>query len=147
MRTPRFRYTVDGSDVIQFVSKEWLVYQLMFGRAREKNQEIRLPFRCDSPDLRRFMELSIQPIGDGALNLAGEILRRESRPYAVVLDSNAPRGNYLLQICSWCKKLHLSNKGWVEAETAVSELGLFTSTEIPELTHGICPSCKHELVF
>jgi hypothetical protein len=32
--------------------------------------------------------------------------------------------------------------GWVEVEEAVRELWLFERTQLPQITHGVCPDCQ-----
>jgi Tol biopolymer transport system component len=31
--------------------------------------------------------------------------------------------------------------GWIEVEDAIGEVDLFASSELPQLTHGVCPTC------
>ncbi len=49
-------------------------------------------------------------------------------------------------ICSMCKKIKVSPRQWAEIEEALVELRLFEVDEMPQLTHGICPSCYQEAI-
>jgi hypothetical protein len=116
------------------------LYELIFRRVRMTGAGVVLPFRCDSPDLRRFMQLSIQLAGSGELELTGRILSLESRPPVPLLDPEAPRSHEMLTLCSWCKRIKIDDDLFVEAEKAAASLGLFGPTP-PRLTHGVCPEC------
>lgn len=43
-------------------------------------------------------------------------------------------------MCSWCKKVALGGQ-WHEVEDAVRTLNLFSSHELPRISHGMCPTC------
>jgi len=116
------------------------LYELIFRRVRLTGAGITLPFRCDTPDIRRFMQLSIRLVGSGELELTGRILSLESRPPVPLLDSETPRSQEMVAICSWCKKVKIGRDLYVEAEKAVESLGLF-GPKTPRLTHGVCHDC------
>jgi hypothetical protein len=44
-------------------------------------------------------------------------------------------------MCSWCSRFRLVGDHWVEAETAVDALGIFQTSTVPDVTHGMCPDC------
>lgn len=119
------------------------VYRMIFGAVRRSGAPAVIPFRCDSPDRRRYMSLRIAPWGRDGLELEGRSLREEPRSPVALLDAEASRGSDLLVLCSWCKRVRMGEAGdrWVDVEEAVCELRLFDEPRLPRLSHGICPSC------
>lgn len=62
-----------------------------------------------------------------------------------LLDAIVEHGGDPLLMCSWCKQLAVGD-AWVEAEEAVTRLGLFDDRHVPGLSHGICPRCRKGLM-
>jgi hypothetical protein len=116
------------------------VYRMILTRVRSSGKEVYIPFRCDSPGIRRFMEMEIARLPEGAVEFRCRLIRAEKRLPIALLDPAADRSDELLQICGWCKRINLDG-GWVEAEEAVKRLDLFGAERLPGLTHGICPDC------
>jgi hypothetical protein len=44
-----------------------------------------------------------------------------------------------IRVCSYCRKVHVEDTNWEQMEQFISERTL------AEFTHGICPSCLHQL--
>jgi hypothetical protein len=91
------------------------------------------------------MEMEISLLSDGAVQFNTRVLRQESRDSILLLDPRAPRVSEFLTICSWCKRALLPEEEWVEVEEAIASLCLFDGTVLPQLTHGICPTCSEGL--
>jgi len=117
------------------------IYSVAIRRVRGDGHSITLPFRCDSPHCRRYMELHISPRKGGGVTFDSRLLREEPRPVVALLDAIVEHGGDLLLMCSWCKRLAVED-AWLEVEEAVTRLGLFDEHCAPELSHGICPQCR-----
>jgi len=115
-------------------------YGIFMKKVRATGGTIAVPFRCDGPECRRFMEMSIVSLAAGALEFRSALLREEARPRVDLLDPDFPRTEKWLTMCAWCKRVGLD--GWVEVEEAVRRLGLFDQTRLPRITHGMCLACK-----
>lgn len=122
------------------------LYQELFKQAREGRTFHPIPFRCDSPDKRRFMNLEIRPLTNGELEITSIIMRTEPRTTVRLLDINSPHSNQLVKVCSMCKKMETDNGKWEEIEDGIDKLGLFESEKPPRLSHGVCLSC-HQIAF
>jgi hypothetical protein len=114
---------------------------MLLKRAREKGA-VEVPFRCDAPDERRFLTMELRGDEQGGVTIETREVRTESRPPVALLDARLPRTGELLIVCSWCKKVQLPERDWVEVEAAVEALGLFEEAQLPQLSHGICPPCR-----
>jgi len=134
---------VVGMSLLDFVQDMETVhlYEIIIEKVRKTGKPAKFPFRCDSPGTRRFMELVVIPREGGGVELASRAIRTEPRPLVRLLEDDAERSEDFLRVCSMCKKVALSEDRWVEAEEAVTALGLFEKDRMPQLTHGICPAC------
>jgi hypothetical protein len=133
---------VVGRSLLSFISDDATrhIYRVMLERVRATGRPMVVPFRCDGPEVRRFMELAVAPGESGGLRLEGRLLREEIRDPVALFDPEHPRGEGLLTVCSWCKRVRVG-QGWLEVEDAVTSLRLFDEPRLPRLTHGICPDC------
>lgn len=117
------------------------LYGLFLARVRATRLPIKLPFRCDAPDCRRYMELSLYPLSKKGVEFRSRILKLETRDPVGLLDASLERSNQLIRMCSWCKKVYTDQCGWVEVEKATRVLKLFDAPKMPQITHGMCPVC------
>lgn len=125
---------VCGDDVVE-------LYRLIFGRVRAQNKSVKLTYRCDSPDLRRYLELHIKPLQLRNILLSNHLLHEEPHEPARVLDIEAPRSDETIKMCSICKKVEVTETSWVEVEDAAARLKLFEKEKMPQISHGLCSDC------
>jgi hypothetical protein len=117
------------------------LYKQIFARVRAGKSPVKFPFRCDSPDCRRFMEMKLSLLAGDAIQFMGQMLRQEWRQPQDILDASRDRNEEFLRICSWCKKVNIPGQGWGEIEAAIEPLDLFGHHSMPRMTHTICDSC------
>lgn len=121
------------------------LYRLLLDRVRSTRRTLTVPFRCDGPKVRRFMELRIELRDADQVEFAGRMIHEERRPAVRLLDPSVARSGETLVICAWCKKVRIENGNWGEVEEAVSRLGLFESMALPDLIHGVCDACLEQV--
>ncbi len=121
------------------------LYRQLIERVRSEGRPVKVPFRCDSPTERRYMELRISPGENGLLQFCSSMKRIEPRESVALLEPDSPRSDEVLLQCSWCKKVDVGGD-WLEVEAAVNRLELFNRSLLPELSHGICASCKSRVM-
>lgn len=117
------------------------LYGACFDRVRRTGQPMRVPFRCDSPARRRFLEMEIAPDATDGLELRTTVVAVEPRPPVALLDPARPAADELLRMCSWCKAVATPER-WCEVEEAVLALRLFEDDILPGISHTICPECE-----
>jgi hypothetical protein len=118
------------------------LYGVMLDKVRTGQAPIKVPFRCDGPECRRYMELKIFPLPYKGLEFRSRILKIEPRDSVKVLDMSVDRSSDFIRMCSWCKKVYTGELlGWVEVEKAMQILDLFSAVKLPHITHGMCPDC------
>lgn len=135
------REAVVGRAIWEFVAGRETrhISRLLLYKARS-GKSVTVPYRCDSPGLRRFMEMEIVPLEGGSVDFRSRVLRVEPREPVPLLDPESARGDDFLTICSWCRRARVVS-GWVELDEAVKTLQLFSSAPLPQLTHGMCQDC------
>lgn len=133
------------------------LWKLVLTRVREGQFVVRIPYRCDSPDLRRYMEMGIVPYPDGFIETLNHILREEPREPDPILDANAPRSEEQLDMCSLCKRVPDSNGStaltaaegiqpvWVEIEALSTRSQMMQEAVFPRLSHTVCPECMERV--
>ncbi len=120
------------------------LYQELFKRVRGGILLRTIPFRCDSPSERRYLELLIVALPDNQIEITSKILRTEPHSPINLLKADTPRSMDIVKICSMCKKIKVSPEQWAEIEEGLAHLRLFEADEMPQLSHGLCQSCYHD---
>ncbi len=135
-----------GTSVLSAISDATtaMLYRRLFDRVRECLEPVKFPFRCDSPALRRFLELEIAP-RPGGFRVHSTLVRAEPRAAQELLDAARRDDGRLLHMCSWCKKVDVSG-AWREVEDAVRELQLFQDRVLPKVSHTMCESCYADII-
>ena len=122
------------------------LYKEVFRRVRAGKPAGPIPFRCDSPQERRFLTLLLSPLPDGQIEITSTIVRTELRNLIRLLDKDMTRSNDLIRICSMCKKIATTQSKWVEIEEGLAQLRHFEADEMPRLTHSLCPGCYQIII-
>ncbi len=135
--------SVLGKSLWDFISDQETahLYKVLVSKVRRTGETLALPFRCDSPEFRRYLQLKMSPSANGGVQFVSETLREEQRrPIQLLNGHGDPQSSFLI-ICSWCKRIEITS-GWVEAEFAIAVLGLFDESLMPQLSHAMCPDCR-----
>jgi hypothetical protein len=119
---------------------------MLLRRVRGEDLSIVLPFRCDGPGVRREMDIRIAAHSAGRFVIFSAQLRSEEpREFQPLLAPDAPRGKQTLTMCGWCDRFLLDGE-WVEVEVVATRLELFRASEMPTISHDICPDCSAMLL-
>jgi hypothetical protein len=121
----------------------------------EKRDKISFVYRCDAPDIRRDIRMTISPLHDerNAVNgvlFHNVILAEVQRPPIELLMSNPEvleeEGIETVNMCSFCKDVEHGDdndsREWITAEGYYHRGG---SSRIL-LSHGVCPDCHDNLL-
>lgn len=95
-----------------------------------------VPYRCDSPGLRRYMEMSISFEPGGGLLLEHRQLRTESTGRRFDFQAGVQPLRQMVVRCSHCNGLKVDG-AWGEPE---SLLPADHSGKVPVI-YGVCPKC------
>ncbi len=139
---PSLSRGVVGSLVWRFIADapSRHLYQLLFTHARETGRTVRVPHRCDSPNVLREMAIEIIPGPRRSLQIVSRSVRAEAREPIELLDPMVPRSGDLIRLCSWCKAL-LVDDAWIPLEEALVTTTLRDRASVPPVSHSACPDC------
>lgn len=116
------------------------VYRAVLARVRA-GHTIELPFRCDSPTLKRQMRLLMRRLPSGIVECISSTQKEVETAYNPLWDARQSRGRWMVLACAWCKRIR-DGSGWRPPEEVALALTTPSAAEVPLVTHGICPSCE-----
>lgn len=122
------------------------LYRILVDRVRHTGRNIVVPFRCDGPETRRFMQLEMRPVESGRVEFVSRTEREQERQGIALLEASAPRSERLVTMCGWCKKVKAGPQLWMDTEEAVRTFDLLRQEVVPRLSHGICESCRGNVI-
>jgi hypothetical protein len=120
------------------------LYEQIFQRVARVRRQVTFPIRCDSPEFRRHLDLTIAALPTGKFAVWTSLVRFESRR-RVDLSRGGTRHKGTIVMCGWCKRVDVEGK-WVEVEDAMVTLRLFERPIQPLLQHGICRDCHRRML-
>ena len=113
-------------------------------RDNQRKQPFTIPYRCDSPGLKRELQMEIRLLENGAIEFRSTLEKEVSRAPAPLIDAKVPRSQSSIKLCAWCRRVRYGAQ-WLELEEALEILQPFLQQPLPRITHGICPECRHRL--
>jgi hypothetical protein len=135
-----------GRSLWDFVAGEQMkkLQRMLVRRVRDFGG-VELPFRCDSPDVRREMDIRIAASSAGRLvQFESHVRSEEEREFQPLLDPEAKRDAEVIEMCGWCDRFLVEGE-WLEIEQAAARLSLFQRSRPPRIGHGICRACSETL--
>ncbi len=117
------------------------LYRIMLAKARSGKKPVQVPIRCDSPELRREIMISLKSVGDGHIEFLCRTMQIEAREPVDLLRRDVKRTGSTIRICSFCKKIAMPSNEWIDTELAIKRLALFIDSALPQLRHCLCPGC------
>lgn len=115
------------------------IYQAILQRVRS-GKAIKYNFRCDAPAVARILQMNITMLEDKTVQFETVLVQSKERALQKILDRYTPRTEEIITMCSWCKRINLSNN-WCEVEEAIVRLELFEHNSLPQISHGVCEDC------
>ncbi len=128
---------IDGSGTRHF-------YRALFERIRLEQLETVIPFRCDSPELQRWMELRVLGASKGRIEFSGRLLRAEKQLHVPLINSLLAGPKQRFSICSLCRRVHAFGE-WLEPEVAMQRFHVFETVHEPAVEHLVCDQCAELL--
>lgn len=118
-----------------------MVYRHLLDRVRREARSWTFPFRCDSSEARRFLDMTVTPLPQREIEFQCRLIREEPRTEARILSPKVPRSSQWLTLCAWCLRVKVAD--WLELDHAIKALGLFEQRVMPQVTHGLCDRCRN----
>ncbi len=117
------------------------LFRLFVERVRADKVSRTVYSRCDSCDEQREIQITMSALPGNGVEFRSEIVKTSPREPVELLNSEVERSDDFVRICSYCQKIATSKTEWRDIEEACQVLGLLGMSNLPQLTHGICPNC------
>jgi hypothetical protein len=117
------------------------LYRKIFARVARSGAPMTFPFRCDSQDVKREMEMTVSTSSQGGFDFQNRIIHIERFPPGTQTASALPE---MLCVCGWCDRVKVEGQ-WIELPLAMSVLNPFSRTQTPQISHGICSECNQRI--
>ena len=125
---------ISGDDTRMFV-------RTMIMSVRTLHRPIYRPYRCDSPTLKRFMEMTLLPRANGAVEVIHRELHSEPLFHNIpIVAAPAGAGWAFLKRCSLCNRVHAQGV-WSEIDEAIETHRLQVTAPSLKVIYGVCPDC------
>ncbi len=120
------------------------LYSLLFTSVRVSGRSLSYPYRCDSPTLRRLMDMSIEPGDEGSLVFSSRIVSTEPMPHAVMFGQSLPYSLGRVDVCGNCRKVRDRN-GWTDIMELFNRGQITAQRNSFTTMYRICPACRTSL--
>ena len=121
------------------------IYQELLALVRQKQKPITLPYRCDSPELRRFMSMTITPLENKAVQFSNHTLKTVPRPPHHFKLSKLYEGQAIILRCSLCNRLKVKS-AFLELEEALDKGELLNDNKPIIITYTVCQECSDHIL-
>lgn len=136
-----FSENVIGKSIWDFISgnttKMWL--DCIFQLARLRKSKIEKTYRCDSPDIKRYMKMIIIPDIDGFLKIEHQIMSTEVQETPVFIYASPTKNDKFKKRCSVCGRI-LQDNCWYEPANLNDSI-----TQNFLVIYTVCNECKRSL--
>lgn len=133
-----------GRSIWEFIADQPTrdLYRQVFTAVRATDRPAVVPFRCDSPTLRRFMRLEIRHEPGCGIKLKSILVRAEPCARQPLLDIETPHSDKHVTMCSCCKQVLIEPQGWVPLEAANRHPHVCPDEHRPNVHYEVCPACS-----
>jgi len=138
------RQNVLGKPIWDFIADEATCqfYREIFARVRATNDAIVVPFRCDSPTLRRHMRLEIRQESHQGIGLKSILEKVEPCELRPLLHVRYKPSEGLITMCSCCKGVLIESRGWLSLEETYDYLERRHVVKRPSIRYTVCMACS-----
>lgn len=137
------RVQIEGTSLYAHVAGEasrMFVWTMLDG-VRKLGRSATKLYRCDSPQLKRQMEMTITPSGKGGLLVTHRTVRTEAMLRPVSFAAKAHHTTGLLLRCSMCNRLRI-NGAWYEPDAANFSAAQPPPSGAVAVAYSICEACS-----
>ena len=118
------------------------LYRSLLRQVREENRRVHFAYRCDSPDLKRFMHMVVTPFDDGVVEFENWSQKSEPQNPKLVFDARRIGRHKPLRVCSICRSVEQPDGEWTSVSDAFSK-GMITEHEHRvAVIYKVCPACE-----
>lgn len=116
------------------------IYRALVQRVRAERRTIHFRFRCDEPDMRRDLEMTMEPLDCDGIRFSSRRLGAEPQSPKEFFrrHSQAPRD---VDLCRCCGAVRVAEQ-WSPVDMGLKALGLFAEDIQFRTRPTVCPQCR-----
>jgi len=139
----RLKYAIIWDELADAETR--MIYRTIFSKARDSGHSVAFQLHCDSADTIRILKSTVIPLPQNWIEVRFELVEEKKRdPDAVQQLYGDDRG--IITMCSYCGDLKDAQGNWQAIETEITTLDLFKQSILPQISHGICRTCKKDFL-
>lgn len=122
------------------------LYEMLLNRIRKTGEMLKFPYRCDSPNKRRYMQMELQLNSDGGFEFNNFVLREEERDPNQFFKQRFYSPIAMVIVCSFCNKVRRKKaQGWVEVDEMAREEKILDHENPLRIAYGVCQDCQQRV--
>lgn len=135
------REHVIGEPLFRFITGDptRMLTDTLLQRVRHSGQELTRCYRCDSPELKRYMEMTLSPEEGSLLRLHHRVVKVEPLDPVVPFEFGGHLLSDVMARCSMCNRVRAKG-AWHEGDEAV-RLGHVKSGGL-RVIYSVCGDCQ-----
>lgn len=132
--------SVLGHSLLNFIAGDdtRMLITALIDSVRVRGEPIRRPYRCDSPDCRRYMEMYILPENAGHVRLVHHVVSIETLVHPVKFITIFNDEARIVR-CSICNQIRVGYD-WMESDAAY-RYNYLSQGEV-KVVYRVCPNCQ-----
>lgn len=136
------REHVVGEPLFRFITGDptRMLTDTLLQRVRYGGNELTRSYRCDSPEVKRFMEMTVVPDEENVLRLHHKVLKVEPIEPAVVFEFGGHLLTNTVARCSMCNRVSVQGQ-WQECDEAMRQ-GHLKSNGGVRVIYSVCGDCQ-----
>ncbi len=137
--------SVIGHNIFSFIlgDSTRMYMQVLLQQARILGHSPSRKYRCDSPELKRYMQMLLIPEPDGVVRVEHTLERVESFEQPISFSPAVVTNPSTVFRCSICARLKIGSV-WIFPEDALDQEHIPCDTVIP-VRYLVCPLCDNPL--
>jgi len=137
-------FNIIGQNILDFIVDDItrMYVASMLDAVRVCAKPLVRPYRCDSPECKRYMQMTVTPDADGLVRVSHELIKTEQLKQKAYFFNDQTNKNFSAHHvrCSLCNKLKkIGSSNWEDVDK-LSDRGQMMQKGNPVL-YGVCPKC------
>ncbi|NWF36219.1 hypothetical protein [Mariprofundus sp. KV] len=131
-----------GQNLFSYIASDTtrMYLRLILDHVWHIHHQANKPYRCDSPEIKRFMQMQISIDDENLLRLDHYLLATEPNSPPVHFSGIRSQNSNLIRRCSMCNRINVAFS-WVDADLAL-KTGLITDPK-QRVIYTVCGDCNN----
>jgi hypothetical protein len=139
---------MDGSHLLgrslwDFIADQHTVrlYRELLQQVRDEDRMVHFSYRCDSPDVKRFMHMVVTPVENDEVEFESWIRRVEPQNPKLVFEAKRVGRHKPIRVCSICRSVETEPGEWTNVSDAFARGHIPAQEHRVSVIYKVCPTC------